>query len=126
MGGIAEMAAKFEAALGSGDFAGMTELIKVGIFVLAALHKGTMIGSCGCFGREETPPHWTHVLLNAGLAGLAALTAVRSPGAVLDALLDEPATAVGVVALSAVALYLLYAAFVELPRTLTAGRPQRA
>ena len=28
MGGIAEMAAKFEAALGSGDFAGMTELIK--------------------------------------------------------------------------------------------------
>src|SRR3546814_14242722 len=25
-------------------------------FVLAALRKGTMIVTCGCFGREETPP----------------------------------------------------------------------
>ena len=84
-----------------------------------------MIGSCGCFGREETPPHRSHVVLDAGLAGLAALDrravarrrcSTRSP--------TRPATAAGVVALSAVALYLLYAAFVELPRTLTAGRPR--
>jgi hypothetical protein len=100
--------------------------VAFGGFVLAALRKGTMIGSCGCFGREETPPHWSHVVLNAGLAGLAALTAVRSPGSPLDALADDPANAAGVIALSAVALYLLYAAFVELPRTLTAGRSQRA
>ena len=96
--------------------------VAFGVFVLAALRKGTMIGSCGCFGREETPPHWSHAVLNAGLAGLAALTAVRSPGSPLDSLADAPGTAVGVVALSAVASYLLYAAFVELPRTLTAGR----
>src|SRR3546814_7851889 len=37
-------------------------------FVLAALRKGTMIGTCGCFGREETPPHWSHVALNVVLA----------------------------------------------------------
>jgi hypothetical protein len=96
--------------------------VAFGAFVLAALRKGTMIGSCGCFGREETPPHWSHVALNAGLAGLAALTAVRSPGSPLAGLGDAPATAAGVIALSAVSLYLLYAAFVELPRTLTAGR----
>lgn len=91
-------------------------------FVAAALHRGTMIGTCGCFGREETPPHWSHIVLNLGLAGVAAATAVRSPGAPLDALIDHPTTTVGAVALAAVALYLLYAAFVELPRTLVAGR----
>ena len=92
-----------------------------GAFVVAALRKGTMIGSCGCFGREETPPHWSHVLLNLGLSGLAALVAVRSPASPLAALAEEPAIAVGVVALGVVALYLLYAAYVELPRTLAAA-----
>ena len=62
-----------------------------GAFVLAALRKGTMIGSCGCFGREETPPHWTHVVLERRRwPALAALTAVRSPGSPLDALGRRP------------------------------------
>jgi hypothetical protein len=90
-------------------------------FVVAALRAGTMIGTCGCFGREETPPHWSHVLLNVGLSGLAGLVAVRSPGSPLDALLEDPAIAVAVVGLAVVALYLLYAAYVELPRTLAAA-----
>ena len=33
--------------------------------------RGTMIGSCGCFGREETPPHPSHVVLNLVLAAVA-------------------------------------------------------
>ena len=97
-----------------------------GAFVALALRRGTMIGSCGCFGREETPPHWTHVALNVGLAAIAALTALRVPGSLLDELAEEPTTAVGVLALSAVALYLLYAAFVELPRALAARRSLHA
>lgn len=92
------------------------------VFVTAALRKGTMIGSCGCFGREETPPHWSHVMLNLALAGLAAATAVRAPGAPLDALADHPGTGVPVVLLAGLSLYLLHAAYVELPRTLAAGR----
>ena len=90
-------------------------------FVVGALRSGTMIGTCGCFGREETPPHWSHVVLNAALAGLAALVAVRSPASPLEALVEEPAIAIAVVALAVVALYLLYAAYVELPRTLAAA-----
>ncbi len=85
-------------------------------FVVAALRGGTMIGSCGCFGREETPPHGIHVALDLGLAALAAATALRSPTAPLDALADEPGQAAIVVALAVVALYLLHAAFVRLPR----------
>src|SRR3546814_6659786 len=50
-------------------------------FVLAALRKGTMIGTCGCFGREGTPPPWSHVALNVLLALGGAAVAVQSPGA---------------------------------------------
>ena len=92
------------------------------VFVVAAMRKGTMIGSCGCFGREDTPPHWTHVALNGALAAVAIAVAVRSPGAPLDALADEPGEGAIVGALAVVALYLLHAAYVELPRTLTATK----
>ena len=93
-----------------------------GAFVVAALRSGTMIGSCGCFGREETPPHPSHVLLNGVLASLAAATAVRSPGAPVEELAAHPGVAVPLLALVALALYLLHAAFVDLPRALVAPR----
>lgn len=94
-------------------------------FVLAALRGGTMIGSCGCFGRDETPPHPIHVVLDLGLAGVAVVMAATDPVAPLEALLDHPVDAVAIVAAAALALVLLYAAFVELPRALSAGRPGR-
>jgi hypothetical protein len=81
-----------------------------------------MVGSCGCFGREETPPHPTHVALNLVLAALAGATAVASPGAPLESVVDHPAEGVAIVALAAVSLFLLLAAYVDLPRTLAAGR----
>ena len=102
-----------------------TSYLLFAAFVAAALREGTMIGSCGCFGREETPPHWSHVVLNTALAGLAVATAMRTPGAVLDALADHPSEAVIVVGLAIPALFLLHATFVELPRTLAAGRATR-
>jgi hypothetical protein len=91
-------------------------------FVSAALRSGTMIGSCGCFGREETPPHWSHVALNLALAGTAGWLAAAFPGVVLDELADHPGAAVGVGITAAVAVYLLHAAFVVLPRTLADTR----
>jgi len=93
-----------------------------GAFVVAALRHGTMIGSCGCFGREDTPPHATHVVLNALLAALAGAVAVRSPAAPVEALGDHPGSAVVVVSLAAVALWALRAAYVDLPRALAAAR----
>ena len=87
-------------------------------FVVVALRSGTMIGSCGCFGREETPPHPVHVAVNLGLAAAAVATAVRSSGAPVEAVLDEPGAGTVVVGLSMVAVYLVFAAFVVLPRAL--------
>ena len=94
------------------------------VFVMVALRKGTMIGSCGCFGRDDTPPHPSHLALNL-LSAAVAVAAAGSSGAVLDHLLDRPGQGVIVVALSAGALYLVYAAYVELPRALVAGRHRR-
>lgn len=102
-----------------------TSYLAFAAFVLAALRGGTMIGSCGCFGREETPPHPIHLVLDLGLAAVAGAMAVTTPAAPLEALADHPADAVAVVAAAALALGLLYAAFVDLPRTLAAGRPGR-
>jgi hypothetical protein len=90
------------------------------VFVVAALRSGTMIGTCGCFGREETPPHPSHVLLNLALTAVA-VGAALTAAAPLEALVDHPGAGVLVGALAGLSLHLLYAAFVELPRTL-AGR----
>lgn len=42
------------------------------LFVVVALRRGWALTSCGCFGRPDTPPTVTHVVLNAGAAVSAA------------------------------------------------------
>jgi hypothetical protein len=91
-------------------------------FVVAALRAGTMVGSCGCFGREDTPPHPVHVVLDLVLAGVAGAAAVRGLDAPLDAVLDRPGQGAVVVVLSALAVVALHAAFVRLPRALVRTR----
>ncbi len=92
------------------------------VFVVAASRRGTMIGSCGCFGREDTPPHWSHVALNVALAAVAGAAGAAIEGAPLDAITDHPGQGAVVVGLAGVGLYVLYALYVELPRTLTSAR----
>lgn len=41
-------------------------------FVVAALVSGRPIGTCGCFGRDDTPPAWWHAALTALAAVVAA------------------------------------------------------
>lgn len=96
------------------------------VFVLAAMRSGTMIASCGCFGREETPPHPVHVALDALLAGVAIAMMPGNDAPVLDQLADEPGRGVVVAALAALATYLVFAAFVHLPRALRTSRRRPA
>jgi hypothetical protein len=91
-------------------------------FVVAALRRGTMIGSCGCFGREDTPPHPLHVALDLALAGIALAAASTIDTPIVDAVADDRGTGSAVVVLAVLGVYLLHAAFVELPRTLAAAR----
>ena len=91
-------------------------------FVVAALRAGTMIGSCGCFGREDTPPHPLHVVIDVALAATAAAAAVRGVGSPLDAIAEAPGEGAVVAGLSVLAVAILYVAMVDLPRVLRQPR----
>jgi hypothetical protein len=91
-------------------------------FVVVALRAGTVVGSCGCFGREDTPAHPLHVVVDVALAATAAAAAVRGVGAPLDAIADAPAQGSVVGGLSLLAVVVLYVALVDVPRALREPR----
>jgi hypothetical protein len=95
-------------------------------FVLAAMRAGTMVGSCGCFGREDTPPDVVHIVANLALAAVAVVAAAALDGPALEGLADEPVRSIVLVGLASVAVYLLHAVYVELPRTRAASRLLRS
>ena len=97
--------------------------VAFGTFVVAALRADTMIGTCGCFGREETPPHPLHVGLDLVLAAVALACAAVASGSPLDVVVEHPGEGAILVALAALGVWLLHAAFVDLPRALAAGSP---
>lgn len=72
------------------------------LFVVAALRSGTPVGTCGCFAREDTPPHPRHVAVDVGLAVGAVVAAVAAP----DPLIDAPAASWALAAALATAAYL--------------------
>ena len=85
-----------------------------------ALGDSSRVGSCGCFGREDTPATTGHLIFNA-VASAIALLSVLTPvelssfeGSAFEAFLTVVLVAVAVV-LSIVALTLL-------PRTLAATK----
>ena len=41
------------------------------LFVVQALKSATPLGTCGCFGRADTPPHPAHILVNLVFVGVA-------------------------------------------------------
>ena len=87
------------------------------LFVWWALGDASRIGSCGCFGREDTPATPGHLAFNA-VAGTVAFLAIFDPvrlgdfsGSLLEGLLA--------VLLISVAVALSITALTVLPRTLT-------
>ena len=81
-------------------------------FVLLARHRGGVLASCGCFGKTDTPPTSTHVVVStAALAGVAGVVAVRPLGPVPDLLAGSPlgglALVVATVAVAATAYLVL-------------------
>jgi hypothetical protein len=90
-------------ALVAAAYAGFT------VFVLWALQADEAVGSCGCFGQEDTPPTPGHAAFNAAGAALAAL-AIADPvrlgdfdGSAVEGVLLAALTVAGV-ALSVLAM----------------------
>lgn len=51
------------------------------VFTFAATRRRVPLQSCGCFGREDTPPTLLHVIYNAAATGALVMTALlgRTP-----------------------------------------------
>lgn len=90
------------------------------VFILWALRDGEILGSCGCFGREDTPPTPGHAAFNAAAATVAALAIVDPvrlsafDGSAFEGVLLTTFVLLGV----ALAIALL----TELPRTLALAK----
>ncbi len=46
------------------------------VWVVVALRRKVPLASCGCLGRDDTPPYWGHVVIDASAVLVSAVTAV--------------------------------------------------
>lgn len=95
-------------------------------FVWAALRRGAPLSSCGCFGAQDTPPTYVHVVLDLAAAGVAGAVALGPPGAgvgVVDLgrIDGSPVLPVVFLVLIATSAWLAYVALSLLPRVLHPG-----
>ncbi|MGZ8751837.1 MAG: MauE/DoxX family redox-associated membrane protein [Acidimicrobiia bacterium] len=94
-------------------------------FVAVALLRDTPIASCGCFGRDDTPPSVTHIVLNLAAAGVAAAVAVSPGSGISGVVSDQPGLGIPFVLMTAACGFLAYLAYTRLPRTLALARGDR-
>jgi Methylamine utilisation protein MauE len=97
-------------------------------FVVFALVRHLPIGSCGCFGKVDTPPSVVHIVLNAGAIVVATAVAVRGGGGIGEVLADQDLLGLPFLLFVATATYLAFLALTLLPqlRSLEADRPETA
>jgi hypothetical protein len=81
---------------------GLLYLAFVG-WILVALRRDVPLASCGCLGKDDTPPTWGHLVLNVLAAGM-------SLGAAATAPLDFPGGLEGIamIVVIAVGVFLAY------------------
>jgi len=88
--------------------------------------RGMRVGaaSCGCFGAIDTPPSWTHVAGNLGLAG-SSLWALggRSP---LEVMENQPAGGLGFIVVVGVLAGIEIILFTAVPQAMTGRKPTQA
>jgi hypothetical protein len=89
-------------------------------FVAWALRSGIPLQSCGCFGRRDTPPGRTHLVVN--LTAAAAALAAAHETALLDRVLAAPVTGLLELIFAGIGAFLTYLVLAVLPETLTAAK----
>ena len=96
------------AGLVAASYAGFTA------FLVVALRRGGAVSSCGCVGREDTPPTVSHVVVTAGLTVAAALAAGLGADGLTD--LEWNVNAAALLAFTGFAIWLCWLIFTALPR----------
>jgi hypothetical protein len=92
------------------------------LFTLAAVRGRIPVQSCGCFGREDTPPTALHIAYNvSATAALGYLVVTGQPAVPWSNSGVEIALFLG---LSLIGAYLSYLVLSQLPRTLSMLNPR--
>jgi hypothetical protein len=110
--GVAAIATGAPAAAG---LVALSYLLFLG-FVGFALARHIPIGSCGCFGKIDTPPSLIHVGLNVGAIATATAVALGPGGGIGDVLADQDLLGLPFLLLVATATYLAFLALTLLPQ----------
>jgi len=128
VGGAFEAALAIAAALTGAPILALAvgvSYVAFSAFVVVALMWKLPIGSCGCFGRVDTPPSRGHVVLNVG-AVVACIGAAGASGdaGLLHGLGDLPLAGIPFLALVGLGAYAAFATMTVVPQ-LTAARSHR-
>jgi len=91
-------------------------------FTWLALRADLPIQSCGCFGREDTPPSWFHFGFN--VASLIALVVVAITGTAVIPIDDSVSTPIAYLVFAAIGVYLAYLLLSRLPQTMALTRTE--
>jgi Methylamine utilisation protein MauE len=121
--GVLEIGAAAMALAGSGFWLIPAFILYLGflLFTIAAMRGRFSVQSCGCFGREETPPTWIHVTYN-GLA-VVSLGYLASVDLAPITRADDALLVVAYLGFGLLGAYLSYLLLAQLPATLSATRP---
>jgi hypothetical protein len=128
LGGVAEVAVGVFAITTGGTLAAAlvaASYLAFAAFVARAMRADAPIATCGCFGKEDTPPSAVH--LGIDLAAVAAAIAViAQPGVGLgDVVRDQPLGGAPYFLLVVIGVYVTFVALTALPRTLALVRVER-
>jgi hypothetical protein len=93
------------------------------VFVLVALRRSVPLASCGCLGKPDTPPSPAHLVVDGLFAAVALAVALDPYGGLDDALADQPAAGIPLLAWVAIGVYVTYLTLAVLPQTLQRARP---
>jgi hypothetical protein len=88
-------------------------------FVLAARVRHLPIGSCGCFGKIDTPPSTVHVVVDLAAAAVAIGVATGDGSGLGTVLAAQPLAAVPFVLLVIVGAYAAFTALTVVPQLQT-------
>ncbi|HEY7564228.1 MAG TPA: MauE/DoxX family redox-associated membrane protein [Acidimicrobiia bacterium] len=87
-------------------------------FVVNALIRRLPIGSCGCFGKSDTPPSVGHLLVNLAAAVTGVIAALEPARPLPDVMLEQPAWGLPYLVFVGIGVYLLYLLLSQLPALL--------
>jgi hypothetical protein len=124
LGGVAEAAVAIAAAITGAPVlavaVGVSYVAFTG-FVVVALARRLPIGTCGCFGRVDSPPSSIHVGVNLGAAASAFAVAAHDGGGLATTLEGQPLAGVPLLLLVGAGVYAAITALTVVPRLAQLG-----